>query len=179
MGKYNISISNVVRHYDASRKNCPKEILEGKNNITWDKFKSMILNNDVSNSNKPQESKEIYRVRKAWNDIKSQIGAYSELENAKKLVDENKGYFVFNSNGEKIYPISNSNNQGGSYMSRVYKNGSTREDVYSDERLSNKIGSLDPYEQCEAIADTNGKIVVLYKTANGKKVGFVKYRAGL
>lgn len=65
------------------------------------------------------------------------------------------------------------------YMSKVYKNGSTREDVFSDEKLTNKIGSLDPWETCEAIADVNNKIIVLFNTPSGKKTGFVKYRAGL
>ena len=62
---------------------------------------------------------------------------------------------------------------------KTYKNGSTPETVYQTSKCAVKIGSLDPYEQCQAIADVDGKIVVLYNTANGKKVGFVKYRAGL
>jgi GH24 family phage-related lysozyme (muramidase) len=70
-------------------------------------------------------------------------------------------------------------NNGGDYMSKTYQNGSTPEPVYSDERLVLKIGSLNAYEKCEAIADINGKIVVLYNSANGKKTGFVKYRGGL
>ncbi len=67
----------------------------------------------------------------------------------------------------------------GSYMSKNYQNGSTIEVVYSSENLQTKIGMLNPYEQCQAIADVNGKIVVLYDTPNGKKTGFVKYRGGL
>lgn len=47
---------------------------------------------------------EIYRVRRTWADSATQIGAYSKLENAKKACDKVKGYFVFNSKGEKIYP---------------------------------------------------------------------------
>lgn len=70
-------------------------------------------------------------------------------------------------------------NDGGSYMSKTYKNGSTREDVFSEETLENKVGSLDPWEECEAIADINGKIVVLYNSPHGKKTGFTKYRGGL
>jgi hypothetical protein len=68
---------------------------------------------------------------------------------------------------------------GGSYMCKEYVNGSTIEIVYSSENLKNKIGMLNPYEKCQAIADVNGKIVVLYKTPNGLKTGFVKYRGGL
>lgn len=176
---YNWGVDKVKAHRDFSNKNCPH-----RTNMT--EFKNMVkveldkLNNI---SNPSTDNKEIYRVRKSWDDTKTQIGAYSDLSNAKKLVDENKGYFVFDSKGNKVYPVSNnsnnSNNQGGSYMSKVYRNGSTPENVYSDEKLTNKIGSLDPRETCEAIADINGKIVVLYNTKNGKKTGFVKYRAGL
>lgn len=48
-------------------------------------------------------SGELYRVRKTWKDSKTQIGAYTELENAKKAADANKGYSVYNSKGKKVY----------------------------------------------------------------------------
>lgn len=51
---------------------------------------------------KKKPSKEIYRVRKTWKDEKSQKGAFSTLENAKKCADKN-GYSVFNSNGKAVY----------------------------------------------------------------------------
>jgi uncharacterized protein YcbK (DUF882 family) len=51
-------------------------------------------------------SKDLYRVRKSWDDAKSQLGAYNILENAKKACDQGgKGYYVFNSNGEIVYPV--------------------------------------------------------------------------
>lgn len=51
-------------------------------------------------------SGEMYRVRKTWKDTKSQLGAYKDLNNAKKKADENPGYSVFNSKGVKVYPTS-------------------------------------------------------------------------
>lgn len=52
-----------------------------------------------------QKNNELYRVRKSWNDTKSQIGAYSILLNAKNACDKaGKDYFVYNSKGEVIYP---------------------------------------------------------------------------
>lgn len=48
MNKYNIDINHVVRHYDASRKSCPNQIIRGVDGITWDKFKQMVMNSDVS-----------------------------------------------------------------------------------------------------------------------------------
>lgn len=58
----------------------------------------------------PSPSKEMYRVRKTWDDVKSQIGAYGILENAKHACDKaGKEYHVFNAKGEAIYPPKNSN----------------------------------------------------------------------
>jgi hypothetical protein len=51
---------------------------------------------------KPKEE-EMYRVRTTWEDAKSQIGAYRNLDSAKALADSNDGYNVFNSKGELIY----------------------------------------------------------------------------
>ena len=51
---------------------------------------------------KKKPSKEIYRVRKTWKDEKSQKGAFSSLENAKKCADKN-GYSVFNKRGKAVY----------------------------------------------------------------------------
>lgn len=45
-----------------------------------------------------------YRVRKAWSDSKSQVGAYRILANAKKAADANPGYSVFDPAGKAIYP---------------------------------------------------------------------------
>lgn len=54
----------------------------------------------------PSDTKTLYRVRKAWSDASSQLGAYSSLDNAKAMVDKNPGYYVFDSNGEAVYPTS-------------------------------------------------------------------------
>ncbi|GKX65846.1 N-acetylmuramoyl-L-alanine amidase [Inconstantimicrobium mannanitabidum] len=83
------------------------------------------------------------------------------------------------SNNKVAVNQNDSNNGGFKEMDKIYKNGSTPEPVYQTEACVDKIGSLDSYELCNAIADVNGKIVVLYNTKEGKKVGFVKYRAGL
>lgn len=48
-----------------------------------------------------QPAKEIYRVRKSWSDKASQIGAFANIENAKKACE--KGYSVYNSRGIAVY----------------------------------------------------------------------------
>lgn len=49
---------------------------------------------------------QMYRVRKSWSDANSQIGAYKVLDNAKKKVDANAGYKVFNASGNIVYPAA-------------------------------------------------------------------------
>ena len=44
-----------------------------------------------------------YRVRKSWADAKSQKGAYKILDNAKKCVDQNPVYKVFDADGKVVY----------------------------------------------------------------------------
>ena len=51
-------------------------------------------------------AKQLYRVRKSWSDAKSQIGAFSSLENAKKACKA--GYAVFDSSGKQVYPAKKS-----------------------------------------------------------------------
>lgn len=45
----------------------------------------------------------MYRVRKSWADASSQIGAFSDLNNAKDLADKNPGYIVFDETGKALY----------------------------------------------------------------------------
>ena len=45
---------------------------------------------------------ELYRVRKSWNDAKSQVGAFTDLNSAKKIADE-KNLNVYGSNGKLVY----------------------------------------------------------------------------
>lgn len=47
-----------------------------------------------------------YRVRKSWEDAKSQKGAYKVLKNAKACADKNEGYSVFDWNGNAVYPVA-------------------------------------------------------------------------
>lgn len=55
-------------------------------------------------------SGEMYRIRKSWSDSKSQVGAYRNLESAKKACPV--GYSVYNNAGNEVY--SNKPSSGGS-----------------------------------------------------------------
>ena len=45
-----------------------------------------------------------YRVRKSWEDVTSQLGAYTILANAKAMADKHPGYEVYDRNGLQVYP---------------------------------------------------------------------------
>lgn len=71
---------------------------------------------NVKNETKPTTqttTKELYRVRKSWSDSGSQVGAYSNLENAKNACKS--GYYVFDSKGNIVYPIQ----QNDSYLVQI------------------------------------------------------------
>jgi hypothetical protein len=60
----------------------------------------------VTKHTKPSPpSDNLYLVRLNWDDAKSQIGAYSNLDNAKAACDKVKGYSVFDSNGKVVYAL--------------------------------------------------------------------------
>lgn len=65
----------------------------------------------VAVDNKTQESSNgtsgnWYRVRRSWEDAKSQIGAFHDISRAKACADANPGYSVFDEAGNRIYPES-------------------------------------------------------------------------
>lgn len=49
-------------------------------------------------------NKALYRVRKSWDNVSSQLGAFSSLENAKAACKA--GYSVFDENGNVVYPVT-------------------------------------------------------------------------
>ena len=85
-------------------KMCPAYILPH-----WAVFKAKVqsyLNSGSIPTTPAPATKQLYRVRKTWDDAKSQIGAFSSLENAKKACKA--GYAVFDSNGKQVYPTKKS-----------------------------------------------------------------------
>ena len=64
------------------------------------------LSRVTSDAENKKPATQMYRVRKSWSDAKSQLGAYKVLDNAKKKVDENSGYKVFDASGNVVYPAA-------------------------------------------------------------------------
>lgn len=51
----------------------------------------------------PQTKEPWYRVRKAWKDVASQVGAFHNLDIAKQCCDGHEGTSVYNDNGDTVY----------------------------------------------------------------------------
>ncbi len=72
----------------------------------WSKF-GLTMNQfraDVKAAMTKATSKPLYRVRTAWDDAKSQIGAYTSLDSAKAVCKA--GYSVFDESGKAIFTPS-------------------------------------------------------------------------
>ena len=55
----------------------------------------------------------LFRVRKSWTDMRSQIGAFSNLNNAKNACDNaGPGYYVFDSSGNAVYAYAGGSTSG-------------------------------------------------------------------
>lgn len=98
MKKYNITADRVIRHFDVNGKHCPAYWMD---NTKWAReFHSKLA---TPTPQKPNPSVALYRVRKDWNDARTQIGAFTDLENAKKMASEHGNYSVFDENGNCVY----------------------------------------------------------------------------
>lgn len=99
---------NMTVHRDFANKSCPGTYLYERHGYIADEV-NKILGSATEQTNQeskpstitPNNTQEMYRVRKTWEDAKSQIGAYTVLENAKKACKE--GYTVFDSKGNVVY----------------------------------------------------------------------------
>lgn len=70
---------------------------------------------------------------------------------------------------------------GGEEEMKRYKNGSTVEDVFADTNCTNKIGSLNPREECDCFGIFNDRAIVRYQVTgtNNYKIGFCKWTGGV
>ena len=102
---------------------------------------------------KTTSSDKLYRVRKSWADSKSQLGAFSVLDNAKRLVDKNTGYKVYDSTGKQVYPTAATSSKKSisqiaqEVIDKKWGNGSERKQKleaagYNYTTVQNKVNSL-------------------------------------
>lgn len=90
---------NMTVHRDFANKSCPGEYLYGKHSYIASEVNKK-LNSIVTTT------RTLYRIRKDWNDPASQIGAFYNLESAKKTCDTvGSLYSVYDENGKVVYPV--------------------------------------------------------------------------
>lgn len=179
--KYNLDINHLFTHthwlnvrdgksgtvdYLNTAKNpyktCPLYILPH-----WSAFKAKVQK--YLTDAKPTV-KNIYRIRKSWADAKSQIGAYSSLENAKKACKS--GYTVFDSSGKVIYTSNPTFSKG----QRVTLQNAPLFSSDSAKTFSKKISGT--YYIYDGKACANGRYRITNTAANCGKTPIGSYVTG-
>lgn len=106
----------ITVHRWFADKSCPGDWLYSRLGDLANRVTSQL---GGSSSSQPSTSGTMYRVRKTWADVKSQVGAYTVLSNAKKKADET-GLNVYDASGNCVYSPSGSGSGGGtSFKVRV------------------------------------------------------------
>jgi len=135
LNKYKLSIDSLYTHnHWYSRKYCPAYILPH-----WTAFKAKVQAYMSADTSAPATT-QLYRVRKTWADAKSQIGAYSSLENAKKACKA--GYSVFDNSGKVVYSVVKSYVKG----TKVTLNNTTLYSSSTDKTGTKKSGTYYLYD---------------------------------
>lgn len=102
----NAEKSNLTRHDWFAATTCPGPYLGSKFPYIVEEVNKRLSSEGREPVQGTVEVDDVYwyRVRKSWNQPKTQLGAFKVLANAHKKVDENPGYFVFDMDGKQVYP---------------------------------------------------------------------------
>lgn len=140
---------NLVMHCYTQATACPGGYLKTKF-----KYIASEVTKKLNANSKDDDTKktELYRVRKTWNDASSQLGAFTVLENAKKVADES-GYNVYASNGKLVYQPK---------KTELYRVRKTWKDADS------QLGAFSVLANAKALCDKNPGYSVF--DSNGKAV---------
>lgn len=142
---------NLTQHNYFAATACPGEYLKSKFPEIAKEVNKRLKNTITPVNNSTASVK--YRVRKAWNDAKSQIGAFNNLDNAKAAADEaGAGYSVYDASGKKIYTVSST-----PYKVRV-----------NTDSLNIRKGAATSYDKVGAITDRGIYTIVEEKNGWGK-----------
>lgn len=117
----------IVGHRDLNATSCPGKY------FPMDEIVDGVNGNDDAIATEP---KKLYRIRKSWNDAKSQLGAYVNLSGAKAECPE--GYSVYDWNGKVVYTKEkkvvtvkrNFVKESQEYLNKKYKAGLTVDGIW-------------------------------------------------
>ena len=139
---------NLTRHNMFAATLCPGPYLQGK-------FPYIVKEVNKQLNAKPKQV-ELYRVRKSWTDSKSQLGAFSNLQNAIDLATKNKGYKVFDDVGKEVFAdaVKEPKKTNTSFMVKVTASGLN---IRSGPGTNYKVNGVIRDKGTYTIVDTNGK----------------------
>lgn len=133
-----------------------------------DGIMSWVLEQDIvesgigNGSPTPQPTpNNLYRVRKSWSDVGSQIGAYGDLNNAIETAKANAGYKVYDSNGNQVYPTASQPTPTPTNLYRVRKTwDDSKSQIGAFKDLNNAKELADSRaDEGYKVFDDNGKVV--------------------
>lgn len=126
---YNLTEKDIICHSEGRKKGIASNHADvmhwfpkhGKSMDTFRKDVAALLASGVAKEETTTTKKQLYRVRKAWNDAASQLGAFVNLEYAKPLAKSNPGYKVFDIDGNIVYDPAKTtaNNEFKPYLVKV------------------------------------------------------------
>lgn len=95
---------SLTHHQMFAHTGCPGPYLLGKFNEICDLVNARLAGQEDTPAPTPPISKELYRIRKTWQDVNSQKGAFLFLDGAITELKKYEGYNIYNSAGEQVYP---------------------------------------------------------------------------
>lgn len=93
---------NLTKHEWFANTNCPGPYLGSKFPYIAAEVNKRLNATSVVTS--PTTKSTLYRVRTSWPNVRSQKGAFKNLDNAKACANKYAGYYVFDENGKQVYP---------------------------------------------------------------------------
>lgn len=109
MSYYGVSINNVVRHFDCSRKSCPCSFMTN-NWAKWHEFKARLSRNNIATENKKEMNYSMYVFSKNW-----YLKKYSDVANNAIYKDNPYKHYVDygkNEGRQPLPPIPKEYNEG-------------------------------------------------------------------
>ncbi len=186
-------LDRVKKHQDWSNKYCPHRTLD----YGWDRFLNMI--NEYLSGGQPVPEPTPAESNIYQNGSTSEV-IYADTDLTKRIGSLNPRekcycYGIFNGRPLVRYEVGNTGNykigfarwKGGVHntgnvnVTNVYKNGSTRENIYANTNATLKIGSLNRKEQCDCLGIFNNRPVVIYRVndTDNYKAGFAIWTGGV
>lgn len=154
----------------------------------WFDERGQYKNSKANGGNYTPQSGDIVLFDYNHNTTSDHIGIVEKVEGQTLYtIEGNKNNMVqrctydLSSKDIRAYCVPNYIEESEEEEMKIYLNGTTPEPVYADTALTNKIGELNPHEQCDCYGIFENRAVVRYKVDNqdNYKVGFCKWLDGV